>query len=90
MTLIKAHAGLSLCSSILKFDLRNSHTTTLGPIIWIYAHIKPYKSFSGIYANSADPDQTPQNVDYDQGIHCLLTKFSIINRTKMKIPENIP
>ena len=24
-------------------------------------------------ANHADPDQTPQNAAFDQGIHCLLT-----------------
>ena len=30
------------------------------------------KSFFGTYANRADPDQPP-----DQGLHCLLTKFSI-------------
>ena len=26
----------------------------------------------GTLANSADPDQTPQNVASDQGLHCLL------------------
>ena len=26
----------------------------------------------GTFANSADPDQTPQNAASDQGLHCLL------------------
>ena len=29
------------------------------------------------YPNSADPDQTPHHVASDQGLHCLLTGFSI-------------
>ena len=27
--------------------------------------------------NSADPDQTPHKVASDQGLHCLLTEYSI-------------
>ena len=27
---------------------------------------------AGALANSADPDQAPQNAAYDQGMHCLL------------------
>ena len=38
----------------------------------------------GTYANSADPDQTPQNAAPDQGLHCLLTGISIQNQIKMK------
>ena len=34
--------------------------------------------FCWIYANSADPDQTPPNVVSDQGLHCLFAKSSII------------
>ena len=34
-------------------------------------------------ANSADSDQTPNNVASDQGLHCLLTGFSIKNRIKL-------
>ena len=30
-----------------------------------------------LYANSADPDQTPQNAAFDQGLHCLLAENSI-------------
>ena len=33
--------------------------------------------------NGADPDQTPQNVASDQGLHSLLTGNSIRNRIKM-------
>ena len=35
----------------------------------------PYKP--GTYANSANPDQTPQNAASDPGLHCLLTENSI-------------
>ena len=31
-----------------------------------------YRPFCGTLANSADPDQTPQNTASDQGFHCLL------------------
>ena len=34
-------------------------------------------SFLRDVANSADPDQTPQNTASDQGLHCLLTYCSI-------------
>ena len=30
------------------------------------------KTWTGTFANSADPDQMPQNVASDQGLHCLL------------------
>ena len=33
--------------------------------------------YCGIYANSADPAQTPQNVASDQDFHCLRTVCSI-------------
>ena len=33
--------------------------------------------------NGADPDQTPQNVASDQGLHSLLTGNYIRNRIKM-------
>ena len=29
----------------------------------------------GAQANSADPDQPPQNAASDQGLHCLLTEL---------------
>ena len=35
--------------------------------------------------NSADPDLMPHNVASNQGLHCLLTGFSIKNRIK---PQN--
>ena len=31
------------------------------------------KTWTGTLANSADPDQTPQNAASDQGLLCLLT-----------------
>ena len=37
--------------------------------------------------DSANPDQTPQDVASAQGLHCLLTGFSIKNRTTR---QNIP
>ena len=33
-------------------------------------------------ANNADPDQMPHNVASDQGLHCLLTGFSIKKQNK--------
>ena len=30
------------------------------------------KTWTGTFANSADPDHTPQNAASDQGLHCLL------------------
>ena len=36
------------------------------------------------YANSADPDQTPQNAASDQSLHCFLTGISNRSRIKMK------
>ena len=36
-------------------------------------------------SNSADQDQMPHNVASDQGLHCLLTEFSIKNRISDKI-----
>ena len=41
-------------------------------------------SQSGTYANSADPNQMPQNVVSDQGLHSLLTGISIKNKIEMK------
>ena len=38
----------------------------------------------GTLANSADPDQRPQNTASHQGLHCLLTGFSIRNKIKME------
>ena len=34
-------------------------------------------SFLGAWANSAYPDQTPQNATHDQGLLCLLTHYSV-------------
>ena len=42
----------------------------------------PYKP--SVQANSADPDQTPQNATSDQDVHCLLTNCSIKIRIKME------
>ena len=32
---------------------------------------------NGSLANIADPDQMPHNVTFDQGLHSVLTRFSI-------------
>ena len=34
-------------------------------------------SFCGTWANCAEPDQIPQSVASDPGLHCLLTECSI-------------
>ena len=31
----------------------------------------------GHWSHSAEPDQTTQNGAFDQGLHCLLTEFSL-------------
>ena len=43
-------------------------------IVTSECHVKRviYKTWTGTLANSADPDQTPQNAASDQGLHCLL------------------
>ena len=41
-------------------------------------------SLLGVKANSVDPDQTPDNAVFDQGLHCLLAGISFRNRLKMK------
>ena len=35
-------------------------------------------------SQTVDPDQMPQNVASDQGLHCLLSGNSFLNRIKMK------
>ena len=50
---------------------------TLKPSLVILLY-KPSVLFVGHnYANSDDPNQTPQNAASDQGLHCLLTKWYI-------------
>ena len=34
-------------------------------------HVYPNYSDRQAYANSVDPDQTPQNAATEQGLHCL-------------------
>ena len=43
----------------------------------IFRSLKLSVLFCETSANSADPDQTPQNATSDQGLHCLLTEYSI-------------
>ena len=40
----------------------------------------------GTQANSADPDQIPDNAASDQGLHCLLTR----TKQTLKITPNTP
>ena len=37
-------------------------------------------SYYGTKTHSSDPDQMPQNVAFDRGLHCLLTEFSLLNK----------
>ena len=41
---------------------------TIVPYYW---SIEGWRPLKGYLANSADPDQTPQNAASDQGLHCL-------------------
>ena len=43
-------------------------------VLLTHSHLGTHK---GSKANSAEPDQTPHTVASDQGLHCLLTGFSI-------------
>ena len=42
------------------------------------------RPFCGAWANSGDPDQTPQNAASDQGLNCFLAENSIEIWIKMK------
>ena len=50
----------------------------------------PSCPIKGTQANSADPDQMPQNAAFDQGLHCLHTQIPIKNRIKMKKYTSLP
>ena len=41
------------------------------------------------YAINGDPDQTPHNVASDQGLHCLLSEWSIKTVSARKTGKNI-
>ena len=45
---------------------------------------RPGNPFGGIFADSADPAQTPQNAASGQGLHCVSTGTSVENTDKMK------
>ena len=51
--------------------------TCRGPLTHSYLETR-----KRVIANSADPDQTPQNVASDQGLQCLLIGFYINFRIK--------
>ena len=53
------------------------------PFLTLLTHLSlASSSFCGIGANSADTDQTPQNVASNQALNCLLTEYSIKNWIK--------
>ena len=60
------------------------------PIMLLYPVIVVYLTYSYLETQEKgnrqtvqiQPDQTPHNVASDQGLHCLLTGFSIKNRKK--------
>ena len=49
-----------------------SHTSLVAVISECRVKRVICKTWTGTLANSADPDQMPQNVASDQGLHCLL------------------
>ena len=63
-------------SFVYPFTNKPKHLQLSSPIL-------TWKPVKGSQANSADPDQMPHNVASDQGLHCLLTGFSIKSRTKV-------
>ena len=54
---------------IILLDMTNKLIESLETVYHIYL-IYTY-SYRQAYANSVDPDQTPQNVVSDLGLHCL-------------------
>ena len=48
------------------------------------------KTWTGTLANSADPDQTPQNAAYDQVLHCCLELQEIKGSMKVLNPCSGP
>ena len=65
---------LSPCSSVIfSFPITLLREKTVS---FTLNHI-PMVFFYGTYANSANPDQTPQNTASDQGLRYLLTESSI-------------
>ena len=86
---------LLFIGNLLLVGFKSSKITLL-PIIWlsdcprcwfrmITSPILTGTPVKGSEANSTDPDQTPHTVASDQGLHCMLTGFSIQNRMKAKI-----
>ena len=53
------------------------------------AHFRLNTCF-GVYANSADPVQLPQNVASDQGLYCLLPEICIENTVRMETAPETP
>ena len=51
-------------------------------ILAALTHINLASYFFGTWANSTDPDETPQNAASHLGLHCLLTGISIKNEIK--------
>ena len=43
--------------------------------IFVRVDFNPYLWLLYFMGQSADQDQTPQNVDFDQDLHCLLNKL---------------
>ena len=59
------------------------------PIICLPAHINPYVFFWDIYNQCRSRSDTA-NMESDQGRHCLLSKFTIINGAKIKNTTKYP
>ena len=52
-------------------------------LLSLESHFRDLETVFGTLTNSADPDQMPQNVSSDQGLHFLLIGISIKNKIKM-------
>ena len=83
--------GLTIKFIPLKLVINYSHALKAYIAIRSYlTHINLASVLWDICTNSANQDQTPHLAASNQGLHCLLTEFSINIWEKIKIPPNTP
>ena len=65
----------SIETFFLQYASFNKKQCQINKLYFPLTHISLASIFGGTYADSVDPDQTPQNAASDQGLHCFLQKF---------------
>ena len=61
---------------VIKLSVPFLFLQSYGLVAFLNTYKPSVRPFCGTSANSAKPDQTPQNAASDQVLHCLLTKVS--------------